>query len=94
MDSSAREATGREVAEIPGLVERARRLRRTARSRGTLTAVEARSYREAIYLLHSSGLPATWIASKVGISRGRVWQLICLHALTVKPTITADEAAA
>ncbi len=94
MESSAREATGREVAEIPGLVERACRLRRTSRGRGTLTAAEARAYREAIYLLHSFGLPATWIARKVGISRGRVWQLICLHALTVKPTTTAEEAAA
>lgn len=84
MDSTARQTSAPEIAAIPGLVERACRLRETIRLRGTLTPDESREYRQAIATLRGFGLPATWIAREVDISRGRVWKLICLHALSAK----------
>ncbi len=85
MDGKKREAGVEGIAAIPDLVERACRMRNITRDRNTLTSAEARTYWSVIATLHGKyRLPAKWIAAQVGISRGRVWQIVGLHALATK----------
>lgn len=83
MDLATRDLSDDGIAAIADPVERAVVLRAISRDRGTLTPTQSAMYRAAVAELRDGdGRVLKWIARKVGISRGRVSQILSRHART------------
>jgi hypothetical protein len=65
------------IAAIADPLERAARLRLIVRNRGTLTPGQSRVYRQTIAELRGDDeREHGWIARRIGISRGRISQIL------------------
>ncbi len=73
----ARDTSDEAIAAIADPAERAVELRAIAKERGTLTATQSQMYRAAVEELRGENeRKLGWIARRIGISRGRVSQLL------------------
>lgn len=74
------------IAAIADPVQRALRLRGIVKDRGTLTADQSRLYRATIAELRGDDeRKHSWIARKIGISRGRISQQLKAAHMAVQP---------
>lgn len=94
MDDASRDDSDDALGAIADPIQRALRLRAIAKDRGTLTASQSRIYAGAIAELRGSGPDdkerlQKWIARRVGVSRGRVAQILGAY----RKTKTTSEAA-
>lgn len=84
MDDAHRDDSDDALRAIADPIQRAIRLRAIAKAKGTLTPAQSRIYAGAIAELRGSGPDGKerlqkWIARRIGVSRGRIGQILGAH---------------
>lgn len=94
MNAAQRDDSDDALRAIADPLERALRLRSIAKARTTLTPGQSRIYAAAIAELRGTGPDdkerlQKWIARRLGITRGRVGQILGAHRKSIQTTEAA-----